>query len=329
MEADRMGQPRALDRGAVQDIGPPFETPQSLHYGPVADNKLTWRPAPGWPEAPPGWQPPPGWSPPPDWPPAPPGWAFWVPDDRQPVAPVRLTEPTRRDLVLETWLVMLALLLPWVTSAVLTLVLHLETGASLTQLPSYAPHHPAANIVVGLLSYLPVAAVVPLAVLLLARTGQRPAELGLTSLQLPDFGAAVGLAAAAYGCELVLAVPLIPLVRDHSALLNTAGSLHVPVYYLVFGLSMSLITAVAEEVAVNGYLLTRLDQLGWSPGRALVLSLVLRTSYHVYYGIGLILTLPFGYFVTRSFQKHRKLARPILAHFLYDAVTFTIAILVH
>lgn len=298
-----------------------------LHYVAVANEKLIWRPAPGWPESPPGWQPPPGWSPPPDWPPAPVDWAFWVPDEHRPAAPVQISETTRRDLVLETWFVMLALLVPWTISAVLTLVLHLETGTQLTQLPSYAPHHPAVNIIVGLLSYLPVAAVVPLALLLLARTGQRPAEIGLTSLRWPDFGVAVGLAAAAYGCEIVLAIPLAPLSREHSALLNTTGPLHVPVYYLVFGLSMSLITAVAEETAVNAYLLTRLDQLGWSPGRALLLSLVLRTSYHVYYGVGVILTLPFGYFVTRSFQKHRRLARPILAHFLYDAVTFTIAIL--
>jgi len=41
---------------------------------------------------------------------------------------------------------------------------------------------------------------------------------------------------------------------------------------------------------MSGYLLTRLSQLGWSPRRALIVSLVLRTSYHVYYGIGFILT---------------------------------------
>ncbi len=251
------------------------------------------------------------------------------PAEHKPAATVQLSEPTRRDLVIETWVIMVALLLPWVISAVLTLVLHLEIGTSLTQLPSYAPHHPAVNIVVGLLSYLPVAAVVPAALLMLSRTGQSPADLGLTSARWPDLSVAVGLAAAAYGCEIVLAIPLTSLAKDHSSLLNTSGPLHVPAYYLVFGLSMSLITSVAEEVAVNGYLLTRLDQLGWSPGRALMLSLALRLSYHVYYGIAVILTLPFGYFVTRSFQKHRKLTRPILAHFIYDAVTFAIAILVH
>jgi membrane protease YdiL (CAAX protease family) len=80
-------------------------------------------------------------------------------------------------------------------------------------------------------------------------------------------------------------------------------------------------------VLVNGYLITRLGQLGWTPQSALILSLVLRTSYHVYYGLGFLLTVPFGYLVTRSFQKHRRLTRPITAHFLFDAILVTISIL--
>jgi membrane protease YdiL (CAAX protease family) len=58
-----------------------------------------------------------------------------------------------------------------------------------------------------------------------------------------------------------------------------------------------------------------------------VLSLVLRTSYHIYYGWGFLFTVPLGYFVTRSFQKHHTLSRPIVAHFFYDAILFTISIL--
>jgi membrane protease YdiL (CAAX protease family) len=287
--------------------------------------RMTWRPAPGWPESPPGWQPPPGWAPPPDWPAAPANWQFWVP--AEPRWPVRSKELSRRDLVLETWLVMIALLVPWIISAVVTLGAHLATGATLTQLPTYAPHQPAVNVILGLLSYMPVAAVVPLALLLLARTGQRPSDLGLTSAGLPDVGVAIGLAAAGLGLEFLLAIPLTSL--KHSLLVNTAGPLHVPVYYLIFGLSQSLLTSIAEETAVSGYLLKRLDQLGWSPWKAFWLSLALRTSYHVYYGLAVILTLPLGYFLTRSFQKHGKLNRPILAHFLYDSVTFLLAILVH
>jgi membrane protease YdiL (CAAX protease family) len=102
---------------------------------------------------------------------------------------------------------------------------------------------------------------------------------------------------------------------------------HVPKYYVIWGIAISAVTAVTEEVLVNGYLITRLGQLGWSPRAALAVSLILRTSYHVYYGIGFLFTVPFGYIVTRSFQKHGKLTRPIMAHFLYDAILFTISIL--
>jgi membrane protease YdiL (CAAX protease family) len=288
--------------------------------------RLIWRPPPGWPEAPPGWVPPPGWQPPPDWPPPPSGWQFWVRAEQPPAAPVRYQEPGRRDLVVETWVVMIAMLTPWLMSAIVVLGSHLATGASLTPLPTFDRHQPAVNIVLGLLSYVPTVAVVPLALVLLARTGQRPADLGLTSARWSDIGAGVGLAAAALGCEFVLAVLLSPLA--HSRLANTTGPLHVPAYYILFGISQSLLTSIAEETAVNGYLITRLDQLGWSPTAAFWLSLGLRTSYHVYYGIGLLFTLPFGALVTRSFQKHRKLNRPILAHFLYDSTVFLISILV-
>ncbi len=78
---------------------------------------------------------------------------------------------------------------------------------------------------------------------------------------------------------------------------------------------------------MNGYLITRLEQFGWTPERALFLSLTLRTSYHVYYGLGFFLTIPFGYFVTRSFQKHHRLNRSIAAHFIYDAILLTVAVL--
>src|SRR5215475_7335256 len=120
---------------------------------------VVWRPAPGWPAAPPGWQ-------------------FWVPAEPVIDTTVRISDPTRRSLVLETWVVMIAFLLPWVVSAVVVLGNHLATGASLSQLPSFDRHQAAINIVLGLISYTPTAAVVPLALFLLARTGQGPAVLG-------------------------------------------------------------------------------------------------------------------------------------------------------
>lgn len=61
--------------------------------------------------------------------------------------------------------------------------------------------------------------------------------------------------------------------------------------HVIFGVAIVAVTAVAEETLINGYLLTRLEQLGWDPRRALLLSLTLRASYHVYYGLGFLLTI--------------------------------------
>ena len=117
------------------------------------------------------------------------------------------------------------------------------------------------------------------------------------------------------------------MLAKHKDLINQVPVGHVPKYYIIYGIAVAAVTSVTEETLVSGYLLTRLDQLGWNPRWALVLSLTLRTSYHVYYGLGFLLTIPVGYFLTRSFQKHRRLTRPILAHFLYDAVLITISLL--
>lgn len=223
---------------------------------------------------------------------------------------------------------MLAFLLPAVSSAVIVFVQHVSGVGNITRFPVIIAAHPVTNLVVGILSYLSVAAVVPLALLLLTRTGQPPSVLGLG---LPSFRQDVwpglGLAAASFGAEIPVAIVLSPVLVSGSSLVNKVSIGQVPDYYVIWGIAMSAITAIAEEVLVNGYLITRLSQFGWTPRSALTLSLVLRTSYHVYYGLGFVLTIPFGYLVTRSFQKHHRLNRSIAAHFLFDATLSTIPIL--
>jgi len=125
------------------------------------------------------------------------------------------------------------------------------------------------------------------------------------------------------------AIVLAPAISNDKSLFVSPSLGPMPWYYVIYGIAVSAITAVAEETIVNGYLLVRLDQLGWDRNWALVLSLTLRTSYHIYYGLGFLLTIPLGFYNTRSFRKHGRLTRPILAHFLYDAVLFTIAVLHH
>jgi len=237
-------------------------------------------------------------------------------------------QPSRRGLVLETWFVQIAFLVPGVLAAVDLLAEHIGGTGTIKRIPTIVAGHPAANLVLATVNYVTVGVVVPLGLLLLSRTGQGPAMLGLTRPKWrTDVWPAVGLAAGGYGAVVALTIALAPLIATHKSLFVSPSLGHLPAYYVVYGLAASAITAITEETLVNGYLLIRLEQLGWDPSRALVFSLILRTSYHVYYGLGFVLTIPLGYFLTRSFQKHRRLMRPILAHFIYDAVLFTIAVL--
>jgi membrane protease YdiL (CAAX protease family) len=261
--------------------------------------------------------------------PAAPAAGFGVPYGiAYPTAIVELQPTTRKVLVWETRFVMLAFLLPGIAGAVVLLAQHVNGVGTVTRFPVLLPDNPVGNLLVGIFAYLPVAVMVPLALHLLWRTGQTPRMLGLVRPTLRyDIWPAIGLMGASFGSEAVLILFLTPLLAHHPALVSNTAVGHVPDYYVIYGIAISITTAIAEEVLVSGYLLTRLEQLGWSPRRALILSLILRTSYHVYYGVGFILTVPFGYFVTRSFQKNRRLTRPIAAHFLWDAILITIAVL--
>ncbi|MFI5035494.1 MAG: CPBP family intramembrane glutamic endopeptidase [Acidimicrobiales bacterium] len=234
----------------------------------------------------------------------------------------------RRMLAWETRLVMFAFLVSGVISAVLVLAAHVTGVADIARFPVIVHSHPVLNMLLGMLAYVPVLSVVPLALFLLARTGQTPSVLGLGVRHVPrDLLPALGIGAAAFGLEVAMLLPFAGLLVHHHGWITSVSVSHEPKYYVIEGVFISAVTAVTEEVLVNGYLVTRLGQLGWTPRSSLLLSLTLRTSYHLYYGLGFLLTIPFGFLVTRSFQKHHRLTRPILAHFLFDAVLITIAIL--
>jgi hypothetical protein len=227
----------------------------------------------------------------------------------------------------ETGFVIAAFGFPAVAAAVVVLARHVGGVSDLNEFALPLPHHVGVSFFLLLLEYSTTAVMVPIALLLLARTGQPPASLGLERRGWCRDGiGGVALLAGVWVVNLIVLIPL-SVVLDNKHLTNTASNSHVPAYYVVYGLTLAATTAINEEVLVNGYFLTRLSQLGWSPRRAFALSLTVRTSYHLYYGVGLILTVPFGYLVTRSFQKRRRLLRPIVAHFAYDAILITIAVL--
>ncbi|WP_139320840.1 CPBP family intramembrane glutamic endopeptidase [Saccharomonospora sp. CUA-673] len=79
----------------------------------------------------------------------------------------------------------------------------------------------------------------------------------------------------------------------------------------------------AEEVLVVGYLITRLRQLGIGENTSLIISAVLRGSYHLYQGFGgflgnVVMGLVFG----RVWQRTGRLWPLIAAHTLLDVFAF-------
>lgn len=77
--------------------------------------------------------------------------------------------------------------------------------------------------------------------------------------------------------------------------------------------------ALLEEIIVLGYLVTRLQQLRWSPVAAVTAAALLRASYHLYQGWGgfignLLMGLFFGFF----FLRWRRTWPFVVAHFLLD-----------
>jgi hypothetical protein len=226
----------------------------------------------------------------------------------------------------ETIFVVVAFVVPAAVSAVVVLVRDVAHVRALDEFELPLPHNPAGSLVLMLLLYGSTAVIVPIALLLLARTGVPPRELGLTPRWLRlDLFPSVGLLGGVWLANFAVALALSPLLRH--ALTSTRSDTHVPAYFVVYALFLSAVTAVNEEVVINGYLMTRLAQRGWRPWPSLWLSLALRTSYHAYYGFALLLTVPFGYLVTRSFQRTRRLGRPVITHFLYDAILLTVAVL--
>ncbi|MEO7195030.1 MAG: CPBP family intramembrane glutamic endopeptidase [Pseudonocardiaceae bacterium] len=89
-------------------------------------------------------------------------------------------------------------------------------------------------------------------------------------------------------------------------------------------LTSAVANALAEELLVVGYLITRLRQLGSGEGATALTSALLRGSYHLYQGFGGFLgNLVMGLIFARFWQKTTRIYPLITAHALIDTIAFT------
>jgi membrane protease YdiL (CAAX protease family) len=152
--------------------------------------------------------------------------------------------------------------------------------------------------------------------------GEQPSKVfGLDFTQpARDLGRGVGIAALIGGTGLALY-----LVAFHAGInLQVSASGLPDIWWRVPVLVLAAFeNALLEEVVMLGYLVHRLQQIGWSPRTAVIVSALIRGTYHLYQGFGgfvgnVVMGLIFGWL----FLRWKRTAPMVIAHFLIDAVAF-------
>src|SRR6266567_5222466 len=186
---------------------------------------------------------------------------------------------------------------------------------------SLAPGRPLLDLSMQLLNITLSLAPVLLVFYLLARAGERPSSIGLDARQpVRDLARGAVLAAVIGGSGLGLYLIAYHLGVELKVVAENLPDIWWRIPVLLLSAAQN---ATVEEVIVVGYLLSRLDRLGVRPSRAIVLSAVIRGSYHLYQGAGAflgnaVMGLIFGFL----YRRWGRVTPLIIAHFLIDAVTF-------
>lgn len=195
------------------------------------------------------------------------------------------------------------------------------SSQSTTLVDSVAPGRPWLDLFCQLVLLALALAPVALVAHLLARSGESLATLGLDGRDrrrdalrgaalaalIGGSGLALYLAAQAFGVNRIVIPSDLPAVWWRA-----------PVQVL-----LAAQNALLEEVVVAGYLLRRLDQIGWRPGRAVAASALLRGSYHLYQGVGgFVGNVAMGLLFAMLYRRWGRVGPLFVAHALIDAVAF-------
>jgi len=177
------------------------------------------------------------------------------------------------------------------------------------------------DLLLQLVSIAEALAPVVLVLYLMARSGEPPSAIGLDASQpARDLTRGAVLAALIGGSGLALY-----LAAFHLGLSLTVVPESLPaVWWRVPVLLLSAAhDGLLEEILVIGYLLRRLDQLGWTAWKAILFAAVLRGSYHLYQGFGAFLgNAAMGVIFGILYRRWGRVMPLIIAHALIDAVAF-------
>jgi membrane protease YdiL (CAAX protease family) len=159
----------------------------------------------------------------------------------------------------------------------------------------------------------------------MSRQGRTWKDIGW-KLELADVPRALGLLIAANVITYLLLVPVQYFYRTYSGHFMAPKSLHSMFGFGISSLSIAFIclNPFFEELIVRAYTMSEVMNLGGNRGLAVIVSVVVQMSYHIYQGVAsvLALTLLFTAF-SIYFIRTRRIVPVILAHLCLDLLALT------
>ncbi|MEW5759748.1 MAG: type II CAAX endopeptidase family protein [Candidatus Thermoplasmatota archaeon] len=137
----------------------------------------------------------------------------------------------------------------------------------------------------------------------------------------------------ALGCVLIalLLYPLIEIslkpigVSMYWGGESSAALLTSPVAVVLVLISAVLIAPITEEIIHRGYVLTMFLERGFKPMVAILLSVLIFTSIHIFFGLGIMVYIFFWAFIpTFLYLKFKSLYPAILFHFTNNLIAYII-----
>ncbi len=156
---------------------------------------------------------------------------------------------------------------------------------------------------------------------LLNRNNEQWSSIGLDRTQpAKDLVQGLSIAAAIGSAGLLLYLGAVQIGLSRAVIPVTDGGVWWQIPILILS---ALRFGLLEETVVVGYLLRRLDQLGWGSWPATLATSVLRGSYHLYQGYGAFIgNFIMGILFARWRLSGRRTVPLIVAHTVIDSVTF-------
>ena len=194
-------------------------------------------------------------------------------------------------------------------------------GESLAS-PASAPTGGWADFTPAAVQAVANAAIAALVVILLAARrgvtlrslGARP-PLGADGKRSP--GRAIRMAALA-----LVALDIGGVITIHVATGRFPGPAHPSGPYLLYAVAGSLFSGVAEEMVALAFVVTTLRQARRPAAEILIVAVLIRCSYHIYYGVGVIGIAVWATVFVLLFLRFGSVIPLIVLHVLWDTTQF-------